>query len=146
LPIAIALGTSVLVGAVVQTLTALHPSPELSGCRDAYQFVARSNSSLILSQSLGPLLFNGKTVLVTDPFIYGQLVEHGIWPDSILERPVNEQYFDLIITTVDPEHMLPTESSIWPRPLLDAMARHYRVVQRFSCRDGSLMLEPRSPK
>jgi hypothetical protein len=146
LPVAIALGTSILVGALVQTRAALRPSPELSGCPDAYRFVASSNASRILSQSLGPLLLNQKTVLVTDPFIYGQLVEHGIWPDSILERPVNEQYFDLIITTVDPEHMQPAEPSIWPRPLLDAMAHHYRVAQRFSCRDGSLMLEPRSPK
>jgi hypothetical protein len=146
LPVAFALGTSVLVGAVVQTRAVLNPSPELSGCRDAYQFVASSNSSRILSQSLGPLLLNQKTVLVTDPFTYGQLVEHGSWPDSILEGPVNEQYFDLIITSVDPEHMQPTGFSIWPRPLLDAMARHYRVVQRFNCRDGSLMLEPRSPR
>ncbi len=146
LPVTIALGTSVLVGALVQTRAALRPPPELRGCSAAYEFVARSNSSRILSQSLGPLLLNGKTVFVTDPFIYGQLVEHGIWPDSILERPVNEQYFDLIITTVDPEHMQPTDPSIWPRSLLDAMARHYRVVQRFSCRDGSLMLEPRPPR
>jgi hypothetical protein len=146
LPVAVALGVSVLVGSVTQSRAALRPSSELSGCNDAYRFVANSNSSRILSQSLGPLLINGKNVLVTDPFIYGQLVDHGIWPDSILERPVNEEYFDLIITTVDPGKMQPNESSIWPRELLDAMARHYRVVRTFQCRDGSVMLEPRPMK
>jgi hypothetical protein len=97
----------------------------------------------VLSQSLGPLLLTGKPVLLTDPFVYGQLVEHGRWSDSALVQQVKEQYFGLIIVNVDPEHLQTGEFSIWPKSLLDALGHNYHVAKHFNCRDSSQMLEPK---
>lgn len=110
--------------------------------RKIYNYVANANSPRVLSQSLGPLLLSGKPVLLTHPFVYGQLVQHGIWSDSGLVRLVNEHYFDVILTTVDPAHVRAADGNIWPPSLWEAMGRHYRVVKSFRCRDSSLILEP----
>jgi hypothetical protein len=142
LPITVALVLSIAVGVFMQSRPSQQPYSELSECAGVYDYVAHSSSQRILSQSLGPLLLAEKPVLLTDPFIYGQLVRHGKWSDSTLVRMVNERYFDAILTTVDPAHMQAGEMNIWPASLLEAMGRHYHVVKKFRCRDSSLILEP----
>jgi hypothetical protein len=142
LPITVGLVVSIAVSVFVQSRPSSQPYAELSGCAGIYGYVASTSSPRILSQSLGPLLLAGKPVLLSDPFIYGQLVQHGKWPDSTLVRLVNERYFDAILTTVDPSHMQSGEESIWPASLLEAMSRQYHVVKSFHCRDSSLILEP----
>jgi len=141
--ISLILGFSVLLAVVMQNRPASQPFSELSECAGAYQYVAQSRSSRVLSQSLGPLLLTGKPVLLTDPFVYGQLVEHGRWSDSALVQQVKEQYFGLIIVNVDPEHLQTGEFSIWPKSLLDALGHNYHAAKHFNCRDSSQMLEPK---
>ena len=140
--ITVALILSIASGVFMQSRPAHQPYSELSECAGIYDYIASTNSSHILSQSLGPLLLPGKPVLLTDPFVYGQLVEHGKWSDSTLIRLVNEHYFDIILTTVDPAQIHADDPDIWPASLLDAMGRHYRVVKKFHCRDSSVILEP----
>jgi hypothetical protein len=143
LPITVALVLSMAVGLFTQNRPTQQPYAELSDCSGIYNYVANTNSSRVLSQSLGPLLLSGKPVLLTDPFVYGQLVQHGIWSDDNLIQLVNERFFDVILTTVDPAHVQTGDGNIWPPSLLDAMARHYRVVKSFHCRDSSMILEPK---
>ncbi len=142
-PLALALSISILVSAGLQTRAALRPDPELSGCVGAYEYVLNSKSSRVLSQSLGLLLLTGKPVILTDPFAYGQLVRHRVLSDGSLMHAIDERYFDLIVTSVDPENAGSRGSDIWPPSLLQAMGRQYHLVKRFDCRDGSVMLEPR---
>ena len=143
LQIIVALVLSIAVGLSMQSWPSQQPYSELSECSGIYDYVASSSSPRVLSQSLGPLLLAGKPVLLTDPFVYGQLVQHGMWSDSTLVRLVNERYFDVILTAVDPGHIRAGDVNIWPPSLLEVMGRHYRVVKRFHCRDSSLILEPR---
>lgn len=142
LPITIALVLSIAVGVWIQSRPAQQPYSELAECSGIYNYVASTNSPHILSQSLGPLLLAGKPVLLTDPFVYGQLVEHGIWSDSSLVRLVNQRYFDAILTTADPERIKTGDATVWPPSLLEAMGRHYHPAKNFHCRDSSLILEP----
>ncbi len=143
LPITIALMLSIAVGVWIQSRPNQQPYAELAECSGIYDYVASTNSPRILSQSLGPVLLAGKPVLLTDPFVYGQLVQHGIWSDSALVRLVNQRYFDAILTTVDPEHIKTGEETVWPPFLLEAMGRHYHPAKNFHCRDSSLILEPK---
>ena len=102
MPITVALVLSIAVGVFMQSRPSQQPYSELARVLRNLRLrrTARIPSAL-LSQSLGPLLLAGKPVLLTDPFIYGQLVQHGKWSDSTLIRLVNEHYFDAILTTVE---------------------------------------------
>jgi hypothetical protein len=155
MPITVLLSASVLVGTVVQNRAQLEPSPELANCGGAYRYVSTSSASSVLSESLGPLLVAGKPILVSDPFAYGQLVKHGLWPDERVEELVNERYFGLIVMSFDPSRIYPTQidptqvtaagSDVWSDSLLNAITRNYRTVARFDCRYAGVVLEPALP-
>jgi hypothetical protein len=142
LPITLALVLSTAVGVFVQNRPAQQPYSELTECSKIYDYVARAQSSRILSQSLGPLLLAHKPVLLTDLFAYNHLVQHHLWSDDALVRLLDEKYFAAILTTVDPQRVGADARIMWPPTLLDAISRHYHVAKRFNCRDSSLILEP----
>jgi hypothetical protein len=143
-PITLLLSASVLAGVIVQNRPNQQPTRDLVECGKAYRQVRESNSSRVLSQSLGPLLMSGKPILVSDPFIYGQLVRNGLWPDRQIEQLVEQKYFDLILLVNSSSQDRLPGSGIWPESLLAAIATNYRVVNRFACRDAGVILEPAS--
>jgi hypothetical protein len=144
-PITLLLSASVLVGTIAQSQPQLQPSGELAECGGAYQYVSNSSSSRVLSENLGPLLVAGKPILVSDPFAYSQLVKHGLWPDRRVEELVSERYFGLIVMSYDPSQIRVRGSDKWPESLVSAIDRNYRTVNRFTCRDAGVMLEPVLP-
>jgi hypothetical protein len=144
LSITVLIGVSVLAGVIAQNRRSLQPSGDLAGCGDAYHFISASSSSRILSESLGPLLLPGKPIVVSDPFVYGQLIGHSLWPDRRVEDLLNERYFGLIVMSYDPRTDT-RHSDVWPEPLLTAIARNYRTTNRFTCRYAGVMLEPALP-
>ena len=144
MPITVLLSASILVGVIVQNRPSQQPTREVTECGKAYQQVRESRSSRVLSQSLGPLIMADKPILVSDPFIYGQLVQHGLWPDRQVEQLVDQKYFGLILMVDNPSQEGLPGSGIWPESLLAAIKRNYRVVNRFACRDAGVMLEPES--
>jgi hypothetical protein len=141
LPLTILLSVSALVGVVAQDRSSMQTSRELVGCYGAYHEVRNSPSTRVLSESLGPLLVAGKPILISDPFEYGQFVKRNLWPNREVEELLNERYFGLIVMSHDPSQKA-RDSDIWPESLLDAIARNYRTVDRFTCRDAGVMLEP----
>lgn len=150
LPITIVLSASVLMGVIVQDRPGLQPSRDLAGCNAAYRYLSNSSTSRVLSLSPGPLLVARKPVLISDPFEYGQLVEHGLWPDRQVEELLNEHYFGLVVMPNNPSHPSSSQevvrdSGAWPEQLLGAIARNYRSVGQFNCRDAGVMLEPVLP-
>ena len=145
LPMTVLLSASVLVGVITQNRPRLQPSRELVECGSVYQYVSNSTSSRVLSESLGPLLVAGKPILVSDPFVYGQFVKHGLWPDRRVEELVNERYFGLIVMPYDPSPINVRDSSAWSESLVSSIQRNYRTVNRFTCRDAGVVLEPVSP-
>jgi hypothetical protein len=141
IPLTVLLSASILVGVIAQNRPSLQPSRELAECDQAYLYVRKSPSPRILSESLGPMLLAGKPILVSDPFVFGQLVQHGVWPDKQVEGMVDEQYFGLIVMSRDP-FPEPGGSDVLPDSLVTAIERNYRTVNRFTCRDAGVMLQP----
>ncbi len=141
-PLTVLLSASILVGVLAQNRRTLQSSREFAGCDEAYLYVKKSPSARVLSESLGPLLLAGKPILVSDPFVFGQLVQHGVWPVKRVEGMVDEQYFGLIVMSRDPFQTEPGGSDVLPESLVTAIERNYRTVNRFTCRDAGVMLEP----
>jgi len=54
---------------------------------------------------------------------------------------VDEQYFGLIVMSRDP-FPEPGGSDVLPDSLVTAIERNYRTVNRFTCRDAGVMLQP----
>jgi hypothetical protein len=144
MPATLILSTSVLVGSIVQSTQKSQPTDGLNECGLAYQYVAKSTASRVFSENLGALLMAGKPVLVSDPFVYLQSTKHGL-PDRQVERLVNEKYFDLIVMSNDPLATKLQSTEVWPDSLVDAIGRNYRPVERFSCRNAGVMMEPVGP-
>jgi hypothetical protein len=144
-PLTALLSASILTGVVAQNRPSQQPSRELEQCNVAYRFVNNSSSSRVLSETLGPILVARKPILMSDPFVYGQLVKHGSWPNRRVEDLVNEQYFDLIVMSRDPAQVKVLGSDAWSESLAGAIGLNYRVVDRFSCRGAEVMLEPTLP-
>lgn len=143
-PVTALLSVSVLAGAILQGRSSLQPAAGLAECDRAYETIRNSPSRAILAQSPGPLVATGKPVMVSDPFVYSQLVKHGRWPDTRIEQLVNERYFGLIVMAEDPSLSQPAESG-WPEVLRADISANYRVTHRYVCRDASVMLEPIVP-
>jgi hypothetical protein len=142
-PVTILLSASVLIGVILEDRPSLRPFQELAECGPSYKFVKDAPSTRVLSESLGPVLMAGKPVMVSDPFEYGQLVRHGLWPDRRVEELLREQGFGLIVLADDPVKMQIYGSEVWSDALLTAMSRNYRVAARFKCRYAGVMLEPK---
>jgi hypothetical protein len=136
--ITVLLSVTIIAGVIAENRSSLQPTRELTDCASAYRQVRDSPSQQILSQSLGPLLIAEKPILISDTFIYVQLLQHGRWPDRRIERMINERSFGLIVMTEDPSR----GSAIWPDSLLTAISRNYRAVSRYTCPDARVLLEP----
>ena len=119
---------------------------ELAECGRIYRSVRDTHSTSILSESLGPLLLAGKPVAVTDPFVYGQLIGHGLWPNREVEESIDGRRFGLIVMSYDPSDPAARRSDVWPKVLQDAIAQNYQVSSRSICRDAGVILEPRVPR
>jgi hypothetical protein len=145
MPVTLLLGASVLVGTILQNRRNLQPTNGLTGCGPAYQYVAKSTASRVFSENLGALLMAGKPVLVSDPFVYLQATKHGKLPDRQVEKLVDERYFDLIVMSNDPLATNLQSAEVWPDSLVDAIGRNYQPVERFSCRNAGVMMEPVGP-
>jgi hypothetical protein len=62
-----------------------------------------------------------------------------------VEQLVNDKYFGLVVMVNEGSRTTMPGSGIWPASLLDAIARNYRTVNTFACRDAGSIWEPVSP-
>jgi hypothetical protein len=131
-----------LIGAIAQGLPRRQPSRDMTQCGELYRYVATAAASPLASEVLGPILAANKPVLISDPYIYGQLVKHGKWPDEPLLHMVEEKQIGLIVLGASLEQIKHQGSDVWPDPVIDAMAANYRMVRSFNCRNASVVLEP----
>src|SRR5215831_18407771 len=146
LQFSILLGVSVVVAAIAQTRPGSQPLAGLSGCPAVYDYVRSLSASRVLSETLAPTIMAGKAVQISDPFIYGQLVRHGLWPDHRVEDLIGAKYFDMVVLTSDPSSIRQGGTDVWPPSLVEEMQRNYRVSRTFSCRNASVVLEPIPPE
>jgi len=140
---AVALALLVLVGLPRQ----FGPPSRRADCVQAYDFVKTHPGRRMLSDNVGALVMGGKPVLVSDPFVYGQLVRWGGWSDPV-QALVRSRSFDAIILSGDIDYLKrkaqePTSSdSRWPLPLLHALEKNYQPVKKFVCTEANVVFEP----
>ncbi|MBZ5566853.1 MAG: hypothetical protein LAN64_03280 [Acidobacteriia bacterium] len=121
-----------------------NPYATVQDCSQAYAFVKQYPGDQVLSENVGALVLAGKTVWVSNPFVYTQLVMRGGWPDAGLERMVRARRFDLIVAQWNypayPSFMRNGAERFSSRAV-KAIAENYRVVQMYGCTDARVMFE-----
>ena len=114
------------------------PSPRpIPGCSAIFDAVAHSNSDRILSENIGLLVVNHKTVWVSNPFAYQLLTNSGKVPDQLVPR-IREKWFDYIVLGDEPHEA----STRWSPAVRQAILDNYVFVGRFPCRDAMLVYAP----
>ncbi len=115
-------------------------------CPQAYQFVAHTAGDHVLSENVGASVLGGKTVWLSNPFVYGQLVMRGGWQDTGIERMLLNGEFDLVVAQWDypavPNWQNDGSERFSPA-MLRALVRNYHVVARFECSDARYMFQPK---
>jgi len=108
-------------------------------CPQAYAYIHDHDS--VLSENVGALVLTGRPVLLSNPFVYAQLVRSGTWPSGRVEKMLQEGTADLVMIGTPR-----TREIRWSQPALDALASSYHVTRRFVCDDASVAYEPNSPR
>ena len=109
----------------------------VDGCSDAYSYISQHHQ--VLSENVGALLLMDRPVLLSNPFVYAQLVRHGNWPPGRVEQMVEQTTADLVIIG-KPEIL----EQRWSAPFLAALASNYHLTRRFACSDATEAFEPNS--
>lgn len=107
-------------------------------CPQAYAYIRDHYN--VLSENVGALVLTKKPVLLSNPFVYAQLVRKGKWPRGRVEQMLQEGAADLVIIgkpSISDER--------WSQPALSALAANYHVTRRFKCVDATLAYEPNQP-
>jgi hypothetical protein len=112
-------------------------------CR-VYALVKQYPGDRVLSENVGALVLAGKTVWVSNPFVYSQLVMRGGWPDTGLERMVRNREFDLIVTQWNyPQYpsFMSDGGERFSSGVVKAIAENYRTVGLYGCTDARVIFE-----
>ncbi len=104
-------------------------------CPQAYAYIRHHNQ--VLSENVGALVLTGRTVLLSNPFVYAQLVRAGKWPSGQVERMLQESRADLVIIGKPS-----IRDQRWSQPALAGLDANYHVAERFVCADATLAYEP----
>ncbi|PYX57584.1 MAG: hypothetical protein DMG76_11420 [Acidobacteria bacterium] len=108
-------------------------------CPRAYAYIR--DHERVLSENVGALVLTGRPVLLSNPFVYAQLVRSGKWPSGRVEQMLEESTADLVIIG-KPR----ISEQRWSQPALAALASNYHVSKRFACPDAMVAYEPNSPR
>lgn len=114
------------------------PFAERVSCGPAYLYL-REHGDRVLTDSVGALLLTGKPVLVSNPFVYAQLVRHGGWPDTVLDR-VRAKEFDVILLREQIGVYRPDER--FTIETLRAIRENYHRAATFECYDSGFAYLP----
>ena len=109
---------------------------EIAGCEQAYAFL-RSQGDQMLSENVGVLLLSGKPVLVSNPFVYTQLVTRAGWSDWQVRERLRNKQFDVVVLQYREEGVFAPSDRWSPGVLLD-IRRNYRLAKEFSCSEAEL--------
>jgi len=130
------------VAVVISIWVLLLPLPPSSRpvpqCISIYRAVADLPSDRILSEDVGLLVVNHKSVWVAGSFAYALLEHSGKASDTELQRRIREKWFDYIILAATPEY----PSTRWSPEVRRLIADNYVAVGRFACRDATLVYVP----
>ncbi|HSC44452.1 MAG TPA: glycosyltransferase family 39 protein [Candidatus Acidoferrum sp.] len=115
------------------------PFAERTVCGPAYAYL-KGHGDHVLTDSVGALLMSGKPVLISNPFVYTQLVEHSGWPDRQIRDRVKAREFDVILLREQIAVYPPGER--FTAEALQAMRENYHLAAEFECYDSGFAYLP----
>jgi hypothetical protein len=124
---------------LLQVLSPPSTAP-LPACLSYYRAIADSKSDRILSEDVGALVVNHKSVWVSNPFVYAQLAMAGKLSDAPLQQRVRDKWFDYIIVGDDPRQPSPRWSPQVQHLILD----NYALIATTSCGNAVFILTPKT--
>lgn len=110
------------------------------GCPDFYALIKAHPARRVLSSNVGAVLVGGKTVLISNPYVYGQLVEHRGWSDSVAAKVAARDY-DLLALDGDVAGLRENHNFGWSDAFVDAVEKNYVVTHRFACMQAGAVFE-----
>jgi hypothetical protein len=112
-------------------------------CIDLQDYLASLPGQNIVSENTGAALLAGKTLLITDPYTYGQLVLAGKLPSAPLEQMLRDHRVGAVVLAHDVARVRTAETNRWPSSFLDTVEQNYKWERSFKCKDGNAVYLPR---
>lgn len=126
----------------LQRLFPIEPRLE-PGCAELQRYLAARAGTAVLSENTGAALLAGKTLLVTDPYAYTQLVVSGKWRAAPLDDLIRARRIETIVLAHEPAKLRSFRWDRWPPALLTAIEQNYVVDRHFECTNGTVAYVPR---
>jgi len=104
-------------------------------CPQAYAYIRAHHR--VLSENVGALVLTGREVLLSNPFVYAQLVRNGKWQAGQVEEMLQRGNADLVMAAKPG-----FDDQRWSEPAIEALAANYHVTRHFACVDAMLAYEP----
>ncbi len=89
----------------------------------------------VITENLGAAVLAGKTLWISNPFVYTQLVKHGGWSDADLQQQLRKHEVDLVLYEPSQE---------WSPEFTRALRENYHVEARFLCKGAFQAWVPNS--
>lgn len=134
IPVAIALLLAYL---VVDYSRSLAFEPRNSDCERVIVLIRQQPRPYILSENTGAVVLAGKTPLVSNPFVYTQLVKYTGWPDNELINMLQRSEIPLVLIDQSRRQQ-------WSKPVMDALHQNYRLSGLYDCRYAGLAFVPKT--
>jgi hypothetical protein len=131
--------TAVFITTLLASVTYRPPMEERTLCGATYAFLA-SHGDSVLTDSVGALLLAGKPVLVSNPFVYTQLVSRGKLHGDLIEERVSQKKFDVILLR-DPIGAYPADGR-FSKGTLQGIRKNYHEGAPFECFDSNFAYVP----
>jgi 4-amino-4-deoxy-L-arabinose transferase-like glycosyltransferase len=112
-------------------------------CIELQEYLASLPGESVISENTGAALLAGKTLLITDPYTYGQLVLAGKLPPAPLEQMLRDHRVGAVVLAYDVARLRTDSSNRWPASFLDAVEKNYQWERTFKCKDGGAVYVPR---
>ena len=134
-----ALALAGVTAASLASFTFRLPSKPSDGCEQAYAFL-RAQGDRVLAENVGALLLAGKPVLLSNPFVFTQLVAYKGWSDAPLRDRLRAQQFDAVLLATPLKLYMLNER--WPPGVLKQIEMSYHPAARFSCYEAGVAFLP----
>ena len=107
-----------------------------SGCEQAILYLRAAPGDKVMSENLAGAVLAEKTLVVSNPFVYTQLVKHAGWSDIQLVNDLRSRSIGII--------MLPAfHRQEWSDNVMEAIRENYREMPGCECQYSASIFRPR---
>jgi len=111
-------------------------APRDSECEAAYTYLKNFPGQRVITENMAAAALTGKTLWISNPYVYTQLVKYGGWSDADLREQLRKHQIDLVLFGKDQE---------WSPEMLSTLEDSYQLQRTFNCRTIPMAYLPKSP-